>query len=73
MQWAIAGGLGLIPKDGPETCHHNFDPLRRGWLPLFGTPRGIFWKGTWRTLHTGRILHAPGVISAHGGVSPGER
>ena len=28
--------------------------------------------GTWRTLHPRRILYAPGVISVHGGVSPGE-
>ena len=27
---AIANGLGLIPEDDPETCHHNFDPPRRG-------------------------------------------
>ena len=27
--------------------------------------------GTW-TLHPQRILHAPGVISVHGGVSPRE-
>ena len=25
---------------------------------------------TWRTLHQRRILHAPGAISVHGGVSP---
>ena len=31
-KWAIADGLGLIPEDDPETCHHNFDPRRRGWL-----------------------------------------
>ena len=23
LQWALADGLRLIPKDGPETCHHN--------------------------------------------------
>ena len=40
-QWAIADGLGFIPKDDPETFHRNFDPLRRGWLPHFGTPRDI--------------------------------
>ena len=32
-------GLGLVPKDDPETCHCNFDPPQRGWLPRFGTPR----------------------------------
>ena len=32
MQRAIADVLGLIPKDHPEICHHNFDPRRRGWL-----------------------------------------
>ena len=26
----------------------------------------------WRILHLRRILHAPGAISVHGGVSPGE-
>ena len=25
MQWAIADGLGLIPKEGLEKCHHNFE------------------------------------------------
>ena len=57
---------GHIPKDCSETCHYNFDPLRRRWLPLFGTPRGIIWMGTWRILHPRRILHAPGAISLHG-------
>ena len=28
--------------------------------------------GTWRTLHTRRILHAPNAISVHGGVSSAE-
>ena len=71
-QWAITDGLGLILKDGPETCHHNFDLPRRGWLPCFGTPRGIICMGSWRTLHPRWILHAPGSISVHGGVSPDE-
>ena len=35
-QWAVADRLGLIPKDGPETSHHNFDLQRREWFPLFG-------------------------------------
>ena len=72
MQWAIADGLGFIPKDAPETYHHNFDQPRRGWLPRFGTPRSIIWMGTWRTLHPRRILHARGVISVHVGFSPCE-
>ena len=32
-QWAIADGLGLIPKNGPETCYHNCDLPRRGCSP----------------------------------------
>ena len=32
-KWAIADGLGLMPEDDPETCRHNFDQSRRGWLP----------------------------------------
>ena len=40
-KWAIPDGLGLIPEDDAETCHHNFDPPRRGWLLRFGTLRGI--------------------------------
>ena len=40
--------------------------------PRFGTPRGVIWMGTWRTLHPRRILHAPGAISVHRGVSPGK-
>ena len=43
--------------------------LRRVWFPRFGTPRGIIWIGTWRTLHPRQILNAPGAISVHGGVS----
>ena len=70
--WAIADGLGLIPKDDPEICHRNFDPSRRGWLSRFGTPRGIIRMVTWRTLHLRRILHASGAISKHGSFSPGE-
>ena len=30
--WVIADGLEFIPKDDPDTCHRNFDPLRRGFL-----------------------------------------
>ena len=42
MQRAIADVLGLIPKDHPEICHHNFDPpTQRRWLPHFVTLRGI--------------------------------
>ena len=67
-----AVGLGFIPKDDSETCHHNFDPPRRGWLPCFGIPIGIIWIGTWKTLHTRPILHAPGAISVHDSVSLSE-
>ena len=41
-QWAIAGSLGLNPKDGPETCHHKHDPPR---LPHFSIPRGVILNG----------------------------
>ena len=73
-QWTIADSLGLIPKDDPETCYHNFDLLRRGWFPRFCTPRGVIWRGTWRTLHRRLISHAPSAISIsiHGGILPGE-
>ena len=70
--WATADGLGFIPKDVPETCHCNFDPLRRGRLLRFSTPRGIIWMGIWRTLYSRRILHATSAISVHGRFSPGE-
>ena len=30
--WAIVDGQGFIPKDNPETCHHNSDPSRL-WYP----------------------------------------
>ena len=33
----IADGLGVNLEGGPETCHHNFDPLRWVWLPRFGS------------------------------------
>ena len=72
IQWAIADGLGLIPNNGPEICHHTFDPPRRGWLPRFRTPRDIFRMGIWRTLQSQQILHAPGAISMHGNVSAGK-
>ena len=39
-QWTITASLGLIPKDGPETRHQNFDLSRRGWLPCFVNPCG---------------------------------
>ena len=51
-QRASDGGLGLIPKNDPETCRYNFNLSWRGWFPRFGTPRGIIWMGTWRTLHS---------------------
>ena len=54
------------------TCHRNFDPPRREWLPRFGTPRGIIDMRTWWTLHPRRILHGPGAISVHVGFPPGE-
>ena len=31
-KWAIADVLEFIPEDGPESCHHNFDPPQ-GMLP----------------------------------------
>ena len=31
-KWPIADGLGFIPEDDPETCHHNFDPPQL-WYP----------------------------------------
>ena len=37
----ISDGLGFIPKDDPETCRHNFDQPRKGWLYRFGTPKDI--------------------------------
>ena len=40
--------------------------------PPPGTARSIIWMGTWRTLHPRRILHAPGAISVHVSISPGE-
>ena len=38
--WAIDDSLGGTPKGGPETCHHNFDPLWKGWL----SPALIAWR-----------------------------
>ena len=67
MQWAIADGLGLILKDSPETCHHNFDPSKWRWFPRFGTPRGIIRMELGRH-STHDILNAPSAISVHGGV-----
>ena len=32
----FADGLGALPKCNPETCHYNFDPPQREWLPLRG-------------------------------------
>ena len=53
-----------ITKDGPETLHHNFDPLLRG-PEIFSASKGIIWMETWRTLHSRRILHALSAISVH--------
>ena len=66
-QWAIADGLGFSQKDDPETCHHNFDPPRRGWRPGFGTPKGIILDGNLKDIAPLRILHAPDAVSVHGG------
>ena len=63
-KWGIADVLGFNPKNDPETCHRNFNAPKMGWLPHFRTPRGIIYMGTWRTLLTRRILHAPGAISS---------
>ena len=63
MLVAIADCRGFIRKDDPDTCHRNFE--WRGWLPRFGTPRGIIWIGTRRILHPRRILHATGAINVH--------
>ena len=71
MQWAIAVCLRLILKDGPETSNRNFDPPGREWLPRFGIVRGIIWMGSWRTLHSPQILHAPSAISVYVSVLPG--
>ena len=69
--WAIADSQGFIPKDDPETWYRNFGPPWRGWLPRFGTPKGIIWMRTWRTMRKRWILHAPGAISVQGGFSLG--
>ena len=56
-QWAIADCLGFISKDVPESRRHAITILiRRGWLPFFGTLKGITWMVIWRTLHPRRIL-----------------
>ena len=39
---AIADCLGLIPKDGPETYHHNFDLPRRDGSPASVLPEVKF-------------------------------
>ena len=59
MQWVIADSLELTSK----TCHRNFEPLQRRWLPRFGNPRDIIWMGTWGTFHAQQILLAPGVTT----------
>ena len=66
MQKAITDGLGR-PKDGPESCHHNFDPLRRGDSPLRYPQRYSFY-GNLENITPTKDLHAPGAISVHGDV-----
>ena len=63
--------LGLIPKDGSETYHHNFDPPWRGWLHCFGTPKDIILNGNLKDTAPTTDF-APGAISEHGGVLPGK-
>ena len=73
MQWVITEEL--VPKDDLETCHPDFDPL---WREMSSPPWynfghvGIIWIGNRRTMHSQRILHAPGDISVHGRGSPGK-
>ena len=43
------------------------------WLSSFRTPRGIIWLGTWRKLHSWRLLRAPGANDVHGVVFSGEQ
>ena len=38
----------------------------------FGCTKNILLLGIWMTLHARRILHAPGAISVHVSISPGE-
>ena len=62
--WAFANGLGVNPKADPETSGLAILNLRQVARPSLcqGTPRGIIWMGTWRTLNPRRLLHAPGAI-----------
>ena len=64
--WGIADGLVFMPNGDPETC------ITILICHSFGTPRGLIWMETQRTLDLQRILYAPGVISVHGSFSLGE-
>lgn len=69
VQWTIGNGLSATPTGVPQTCHHNFCPSEKGWLPPpFGDPRSIVWAGAWWTLHLRLILHTPDAISVYRGV-----
>lgn len=65
-QGTIDDSLGSTAKCGPKIWNHNLDPPWRGCLLRFGDSKRD-WIETW-TLHTERILHAPGTISVYGGV-----
>ena len=48
-KWAIADGLGAIPKDDPETWHRNFNPPQRGSTKTLDIPKlqcdeNVFYK-----------------------------
>ena len=69
MQWNFVDGLGVNTKADPEIIDLTTLILGQVARPSFcqGTPHKYYWQGTWRTLHSCRILYTPGVLSEHGG------
>ena len=73
LTFGCSNASGLLPmvKDSSRRPS-QFWSITEEVAPLHCHPRGIICLGTWRALHSRRILHAPSAISVHGGFSQGE-
>ena len=70
MPWAIANGLEISPKG----CPGMIEMMNKLILGQMASPslrqdttEVVIVQGTWRTLHSKQILHAPNTISEHAG------
>ena len=80
--WLVEFNVGLEKRIGllPTVWNSSRRMIRGHAITIlilyggdgFGIPRGIIWMETWRTLYPRWILHAPGAISVHDSVLPGQ-